>query len=284
MVDFVCPECGSIDHVEGEVRYPYQCPGCERMIEAPPLSSRRDDPEENPMHAVRVKLLPKEVWSARKPRPTWAFEKKKLTWWQANRSSFVFPALLLPVLAVGVYFWLKYPDVSYEHHRPLVQAAAEPIPTEQKQKPPLDAKPARVPEKDPSHAARQNPPQEPSKPAQAAQEDGDPASEQPAQSAAAAEQIDTGADATTSAPPAPAQPDPSLTPRGVTTARPLYGGVPIVTEPSGQGRQVVAASASDMLLILDRRAHNQWLHVIHVSSGREGWVRISQVRITVSGE
>jgi hypothetical protein len=294
MVDFVCPECGSIDRVDADVvSYPHQCPGCDRVIEGEPSLVSAWDSDQSSGFPVRVRLLPKELWIAKEPKPRPKPEGRRRT---IKLINLVFPAMIVAVIAVGAYVWLEFPEPrDYRRALPSVAAAAQPSRPVEQPKPATPSKAAHNSDRGPEHSARNSPESAPAGEADSTEQNDENTAPESLVEAAPPEP----APAAEAAPTEPRLPafaqkqvdshpksvgEPLSIPRGVTTARPLYSGVPVVSEPSWQAREIVAASSADMLLILDRRAQNQWLHVIHLGSGREGWVRVSQVRITAGGQ
>jgi hypothetical protein len=261
MAEFVCPECGSIDRVEGEtVRFPYQCPGCDSVVNAEEAAA----PEEAALTGkpIRVKLLKTVEWNrARKPGGPRKHVDPRL---------WVFAAAVVVILGAIAIPWsrnLESPEVG------AVQAS----------------------DSEAASATAAVPAQQPN--------DGEPTAERKASTAAAALKEREGTagaraeeDARKAAEsgelgPAISQPaSVELTqselrkaiPRGMRTAEPLAGGVPMMRQPRWAGKPIQVLKGSDLLVVVDDKRRRDWICVMSVASGAEGWVRANQVRISAS--
>jgi hypothetical protein len=69
---------------------------------------------------------------------------------------------------------------------------------------------------------------------------------------------------------------------GVDIAISVRGQIPLMDRPNADALRILTISERDILALLNREATDGWLNVIHVRSGKEGWVNRDDVHITLT--
>jgi hypothetical protein len=69
---------------------------------------------------------------------------------------------------------------------------------------------------------------------------------------------------------------------GVDVAIPNSNRVPLMNEPHDEATKMRIVSDLDTLVLIDRKPHSGWYDVIDVHTGKEGWVRQSDVLINLT--
>lgn len=273
MVDFVCPQCGSIDHIDRDrVCFPHQCPGCDAIVESGceegAETPARVRPTSKPVRkAVRVKVVRMDEWGRVRPKP--ALRVRAAAW--------VGAWALVVVLGGGLYAYLSWPGQAESSVQATVKPARATSPyvtrdlTEATpEKTSADLTPAAARDIQPG-SLTESPDAEATEGATRPQ-GGDVPDAVTASAGRGALSTASGREpALASRIPSPGS--------NISLAYPLYGRVPMLARPSWSGREIQELSSTDMLLILDNKPLHRWLHVMEVHSGAEGWVPDNQVRL-----
>jgi hypothetical protein len=276
MADFLCPKCGSIDHLEGQtVFYPRQCPGCDEVFDR--ASPRGFETQANAQPAVRMQLLRTDAWRrAKRRRATLA------------RARIWAGAAALFVGLIGIYTLFSWPGLMASTDQAGVNVAASSHPITQTASPEsaqvpklssADIPPAAVQDRGLSQRdAGLAPGKESADPVISAGNSA--SSEAPADEAAKlGDPLPTIGDRPVQSPDPP-----TAFARHIGLATPRYERVRMLSRPSWSGEEIQELSSVDMLLVLDAKPLHSWLHVMEIHSGAQGWVLESQVRVGSGSE